>query len=641
MLWLKPRVGYTEPTKSLHFSPVRTIRPYNGNTSHQDKELRQRQYAASGQDVGSADAPIYMYGLDGNNARRVRSNDIVGILRRDERIAGYANVNGVIDLHKKIISITIRHTDHLDEIHGGFIHGHSSDKPREYYLPDKSLHVHLSHLRFIVRPDVVAKNRGGKVATAAAVVATPPEQHREELQRFIRHHLSSRESSTLVANVKGVSGFRRGSNLPIPKYGINEPLIRGHDATPYYWEKRVQEISEENRYKNAVLERKNNGWGAPVKCVCGKWIHDCHEAICVYNRAKIKGAEQCLSTKKKFVMPYDRARRNTGTTKESRKEARREALSRKKVAAAAARRVGEEAEQAVRDGPSQHQHHHPETISSLDSDLLSRISRLALDAGTPKRTMPNVDKEAYKQEERAFARMNLLGRKQAEKALVDMEEEWSCGVCMATNDGVMVVCGVCGRERGKNLETKQNSTKFMERMLAGMKSNKTMDFDGREEREAAQRRRQKRIMERVTVVAEKKEQKKQVVEEKEANKLQVSSDSEDDSDPADDDKRGVAGAMQRTTRKMANMYVWNNIQQKTGMSKRIEWLFGTDYTEAVENAEIVEIKSGKRVKFGEGSLKEIYKKKMSSMGGELDDEEGSSSDSDSSGSSSSDDEEEE
>ena len=37
----------------------------------------------------------------------------------------------------------------------------------------------------------------------------------------------------------------------------------------------------------------------------------------------------------------------------------------------------------------------PEVVSSLDSDLLSRIRNLAWDDGAPKRTMPNVDRLAF------------------------------------------------------------------------------------------------------------------------------------------------------------------------------------------------------------------------------------------------------
>ena len=623
LLWLKPRVGYTEANQPL-LSPMRNIRPYYGNSADQDKQIRQRQYAASGQSSGSADAPIYLYG-SGTQARRVRSHDIVGIMRRDERIAGYANIQGVIDCHKKIIAIQIRNTDQSNQVHGGFIHVHSTKHSREYYLPNKVMNVHLSHLKFITRPEdesqsLYSAKFGSKTTTQSApsiIPKTPPAKHRADLQRYIRHHLSSRESALDERSSTGILNYKRALDLPVPKYGITSPLVSRHDSNkndPHFWWKRAGEIEQENKYKDAVLERKNNGWGAPIKCVCGKWEHDCHNANCVYERAKIKGTN--IIPKQKYEMPYDKARRNMGTTKRSRREIRTEEWQRKIF----------EKQQIV-----------PETISSLDSDLLDRISRLALDAGSPKRTMPNVDKEAYRAEKRAFERLNLLDKEQADK-VVD-EFDWNCGVCQATNPGIIPTCTVCGRKKGRDLDTKNIQTKFMSRMLAGMKDGKSLAFDGREEKEASRKRRQGRIMERQTLVADKKVTEKKEVEQKEQKKM-IESDSEDELDPEDDDKRGIAGVMQRQTRKAINLRTWNAIQQKTGLAKTMRFLAGTDFTDAVWNTDIADIKNGKRIQYSDDSLKKLYAKQMSSFGGEISNSDSDSGSSSSSDSDSSDDEEE-
>ena len=632
ILWLKPRVGYTESTGTLDFSPVRRIRPFYGNSADQDKQIRQRQYAQSelgSGSSGSSDSPIYLYGSGGSNARRVCSNDIVAIMRRDERLAGYADVQGVIDCHKKIIAIKIRSKDVQGSIHGGFIHVHSPKQPRLYYLPDKLINVHLSHLRFMHRPNPSSTSTSSAATTSSSstfrnvhstsapslLPKTPP----EDLQRYIRHHLSSRTSemvSTSRAN-NSDNYRRRTSNLPTPKYGFTSPLVRRHNRKPNFWSQRAAEISLENRYKDAILERKNNDWGAPLKCVCGRWQHDCHDANCVYERAKILGTN--VTPKMPYEMPYDRARKNEGTTKETRREARREQWQRKIY---------------------ERQHILPETTSSLDSDLLERISRLSLDAGSPKRTMPNVDKEAYRAEQRAFDRLNLLDKDQAIKE--EDEDDWVCGVCQASNPSITPLCSICGRKKGRDLDTKNVQTKFMKRMLVGMKKGKSLDFDGREEKEAARKRRQERIMERQTIVAVKKQQ----IEQKERVRVErnVKSDSDtDDDDPEDDDKRGIAGVVQRQTRKVANMYTWNNLQQKTGVANTIKFLAGTDFTDAVGNAEIEDLKAGKKIEYGENSLKALYKNQVSSYGGEMSNSSGGSdsdSDSDSSSSSSDDDEEE-
>jgi len=149
-------------------------------------------------------------------------------------------------------------------------------------------------------------------------------------------------------------------------------------------------------------------------------------------------------------------------------------------------------------------------------------------------------------------------------------------------------------------------------------------------------------MERQTIVAVKKQQ----IEQKERVRVErnVKSDSDtDDDDPEDDDKRGIAGVVQRQTRKVANMYTWNNLQQKTGVANTIKFLAGTDFTDAVGNAEIEDLKAGKKIEYGENSLKALYKNQVSSYGGEMSNSSGGSdsdSDSDSSSSSSDDDEEE-
>jgi hypothetical protein len=193
----------------------------------------------------------------------------------------------------------------------------------------------------------------------------------DELQRFIRHHLKSRtstasSSSTLVPNLlendpnhRSKHNFKRFKQ---PKYAFTSKLVVKHDSDtvydngqiggPLFWMNRASEIAEENRYKNAVLERKENGWGAPLKCVCGKWEHNCHNAACVYDRAKIKGSN--ISPKKRFIMPHEKMRNNIGTTKTSRKRTRKENWEQK---------IWERSQEI------------PVVFSSLDSNLFRRISK--------------------------------------------------------------------------------------------------------------------------------------------------------------------------------------------------------------------------------------------------------------------------
>ena len=85
-------------------------------------------------------------------------------------------------------------------------------------------------------------------------------------------------------------------------------------------------------------------------------------------------------------------------------------------------------------------------------------------------------------EQRAFERMNLIGKEQAET--VEDEEDWTCGVCQASNPAITVLCTVCGRKKGRDLDTKNIQTKFQQRIIASMNEGKAMEFDGREEAEA-------------------------------------------------------------------------------------------------------------------------------------------------------------
>ena len=277
MLWLQPRVGYSEFSKSLQISPKRKLRPLYGNSANQDNEIRTRQMSSQKGAVGSSDAPIYLYG-SGSMARRVRSADIVGIMRRDERIAGYADVQGVIDCHKQIIAIQIRNTDHQNNVHGGFIHVHNPKLKREYYLPAKTLHVHLTHLRFMDRPtlhqDQLVRNTQQLTQLhgqgQSPVPSTPTRTHptttttsnnREDLNRFIRHHLSSRSSTAASSNMdihsRSEHKYSASPDHPQPKYSFTSPLVQKHDATEgiAFWHRRACEIAEENRFKDAVMER--------------------------------------------------------------------------------------------------------------------------------------------------------------------------------------------------------------------------------------------------------------------------------------------------------------------------------------------------------------------------------------------------
>ena len=398
LLWLQPRVGYSDTSATLQITNKRKLRPMYGNSLNQDQEIVLRQTTTSSGAVGSADAPIYLYG-SGKSNYRVRSADIVGIMRRDERIAGYADVQGVVDCHKGIVAIQIRNSDHTNAVHGGFIHVHNPKLKREYYLPNQILHVHLTHLKFMHRP-ILNQHPNLLLKTSASdssllhpqpgkpLPTLKNQKDQDELQRFIRHHLKdssssrSSRSSTAASMVPNMldqdPNHRQRYNFTTghkkPKYEFKSPLVQHHDATmgPKFWASRASDIAEENRYKDAVNERKDNGWGAPLKCVCGKWEHNCWNANCVWERAKIKGDN--LPPKKYFIMPHEKARNNIGTTKRSRFRDRKEKWEQKMWTK----------KQIV-----------PEVVSSLDSDLLSRIRNLAWDNGAPKRTMPNVDRLAF------------------------------------------------------------------------------------------------------------------------------------------------------------------------------------------------------------------------------------------------------
>ena len=97
------------------------------------------------------------------------------------------------------------------------------------------------------------------------------------------------------------------------------------------------------------------------------------------------------------------------------------------------------------------------------------------------------------------------------------------------------------------------------------------------------------------------------------------------------DRRGILGAMQKGKRKWFNNLAFRSVQQKSGLCKVIEFVYGSDYIDAIKNANIIDLKAGKRVTMREDSLQKQYKKQRSAYGGELS---GSGSDSDSDGSSS-------
>ena len=112
--------------------------------------------------------------------------------------------------------------------------------------------------------------------------------------------------------------------------------------------------------------------------------------------------------------------------------------------------------------------------------------------------MPNVDKTAFAAETRAFEVMNLTEKKQAIQ--IEDQNDWTCGVCHGSNPSITHLCTVCGRKKGRSLDTKNVQSKFKERMLQSMNDGQLMEFDGREEKEQARKRRNERIKERQILV---------------------------------------------------------------------------------------------------------------------------------------------
>ena len=180
-------------------------------------------------------------------------------------------------------------------------------------------------------------------------------------------------------------------------------------------------------------------------------------------------------------------------------------------------------------------------------------------------------------------------------------------------------------------------------MLASMNDGKLMDFDGREEAAAAKKRRRDRIMERQTVVEDKKKsvEKEQLQKEALQNDKEVTKNEEIETaleeEENDNDKKGLAAAVSKQKRKWFNTIAWNSIQQKTSIAKTIEYLAGSDYIDAVTNANLIDLKKGNRLKYGEDSLQQLYKKQRNAF----DSGSGSGSGSDSSSSSDSDSSDEE
>lgn len=658
LTWLAPRVGGAGGVSDPHLDQLTSH--YYGASQAKASQMRRRQMS----NVGGSNAPLYLYSDGGHFGRRSCPLDVVGLLRQDERIAGYADVLGVVDCQKKIVALKIRDRDTQGKIHGGFL------KDGHYYLPGQTLNTHLSWVRFLKRPserqddgsgsgggigrdDDAAECKTNRAADPSSAflgkkktrmsLTTPPAAQRAELMRFIRHNIRTADSSFVSASSHDMLGSatlrarRARDTLPRPKYGLtSHDLIAKTDHDPMHWMRRVYDLAKENRYRNCVLDRKDFGWGNPLVCIgCGRYEHDCHNANCMYERGLVKGAN--TPPKQPYMMPYELARGG-----------RRQLQL---VAAENCRRIA-----------IQQAHN----ISSLDSELLSRITRLAIDDEASKRTMPNIDKESFKEESKTFEMMNAEGREQAKRLGAgyggasghgndnELELEWHCGVCAASNPSAAQTCSVCSRPRGKSLDRKKAAAGFLAKLTKGLLGDGAVKFDGKEEKAAAAERRRERVLARQIEVAQKKnvqiakdrarEERRLEKEEEEAEKeARGGSGGGDGYDLMDE--RGAIGVVKRFGRGMAYARSFNALRSKGAAASIIKRLFGTDYTDAVEDATLEGLRKGHPIQYKADSLKMLLKKQggfgSDSSGSESSDSDDSSSSSSDSDSSSSDDDDEE
>ena len=133
LTWLRPRIAGDGGAEDPHLDQL-TSNYYGASPAKAAKMQRQRFQST----VGGSNAPLYLYSDGKQVGRRSRALDVIGVLRQDERIAGFGDVLGIVDCQKKIIAVKIRGKDMHERTHGGFL------SSGVYYLPGMKLNMHLS-----------------------------------------------------------------------------------------------------------------------------------------------------------------------------------------------------------------------------------------------------------------------------------------------------------------------------------------------------------------------------------------------------------------------------------------------------------------------------------------------------------------
>lgn len=557
---------------------IRRQSPFYGKSPEKrrlEKE-RARASAAAGLADGSIAAPAYAFGgyQNGSIPARARPGDFVAVLRDDGRVAGFARVKKIADVEKRLLYIEISKQDESGALHGGFIF---SD--RNFYRPGVEIkRVHVTHLKFLRRRGDPVNSPGALATGSGSAVSSSSNQHRERKhqdRRRIIHELLDEElakkNAVGKAGTKGqdatlysarcaqlIRRLRRSSVAHPRSPKISSPDVK--QKSNLHWLMRAKDLRRDADLVWAVERRRNEGYhGRPEKCSCGLYAHECIDANCIFERAKITGEVKRARRRQQAQWRLDKQRRRVerGATNQEL----------------------------------------PFEVFDDVEELDLRIRAHAVDRGRQTQ-MPNVNRQAFVQENEAFKRLHQSGERGDLKD-DDAEEGWVCAVCTSTNRGVVGACLNCGRERGRELDMEDASKRMRERLERLMDNKRRgvaeetpeerkqrLRLERRQERlQRLEARRDERRLERQGTASTDGSVERQLKSTSDANELGNSIFS----------ISGMREQITRSYRSSSNIWARGHLDQKTLTGNAVAFFAGTNYTDAVEDATFQQLRNGDRL----------------------------------------------
>ena len=458
---------------------------------------------------------------------------------------------GVVDFASQLVSVRIRGADEEGNIHGGFIQDH----PRKVCRSGMKLRMHISWLKFLRRKDDIHNSSIAESSDNRNSRARAP----DDLLAFIHRNLSgdkTRLDEESLARQSNVSGQFVGRRVPLPKIAL---VTEAKATSDYEWLKRAKATSSQNRYVDAIARRQTLGLaGRPEFCVCGKFQFECWSAQCLYKLALRKG----------------------DNIKFARVERTRNSMERRKAR-------------------MEKDHKYGLNFDEIDDDLQARIRSLTHDEGRDEQFhSPVVDRQQFRAEDEDLRLRNIVAQRrlQAEAA----NQHWTCQLCGAINASELSQCSVCRRAREAHVDREAVASGFLTRLENAMNTEDLgkLEFDGREIKAQVDELRKQKMLRKAE-----EWQRAQVRKKKKRVALtEFDSDNSSDSEEAEISVQqrggGMVESVKRGVRSKAYMFTRDHLNRKTGTSGLIKTLWGTDFTDAVEQAPLETILRGDKLKYG-------------------------------------------